>query len=343
MKGQCEGGDLTRQVTKEAIIKALKKIGVKKGDHLGVGLSFKSIGYVEGGPEAFIDALLEVVGSNGTVMMPTFTSFFDLSLVKSNSTNYCFDYTITPAITGLVPETFRKRKNAVRSKHPTNSVASIGKLANYLTENHDSNSPAYLPYSKLAKVGGKILSIGLGDRVIAIVHEAQYQAGLLKIIPFRIGVKYRDDCGDERLFIRKDKGGCTMQLCNLVSNLRKMKLVTDGCIGTANTILLPAKEYLEYTIEILNKKPTINLCSNILCLWCREIERRLNLFKNIENPKNFQKKKLLILGITLFNYYRLRRYILPKKIKTILNRIKYVLKISPIYKLILKHFILLSI
>jgi len=50
-----------------------KKIGIQKGDHLAVTLSFKSIGHVKGGPDTFIDALIEVVGSEGTIMVNTFT------------------------------------------------------------------------------------------------------------------------------------------------------------------------------------------------------------------------------------------------------------------------------
>ena len=56
-------------ITKERIINDLKRSGVKNGDHLSVALSFNSIGYVDGGPNIFIDALLETVGADGTIMM----------------------------------------------------------------------------------------------------------------------------------------------------------------------------------------------------------------------------------------------------------------------------------
>ncbi|MDH7476833.1 MAG: AAC(3) family N-acetyltransferase [Candidatus Bathyarchaeota archaeon] len=59
------------QVCKEDIKAGLKKLGLKKGDIVGVHSSLSSFGYVEGGADTIIDALLEVVGKEGTITMPT--------------------------------------------------------------------------------------------------------------------------------------------------------------------------------------------------------------------------------------------------------------------------------
>ncbi len=65
-------------ISKESIIKDLESIGVNRGDHIGLSLSFKSVGYVKGGPSAFIDALLEIIGPEGTIMVPTYTNYFPI-------------------------------------------------------------------------------------------------------------------------------------------------------------------------------------------------------------------------------------------------------------------------
>jgi aminoglycoside 3-N-acetyltransferase len=54
-----------RIISKEQLIADFRKIGLKEGDHFAVTLSLKSVGYLKGGPDEFIDALLEVVGSKG--------------------------------------------------------------------------------------------------------------------------------------------------------------------------------------------------------------------------------------------------------------------------------------
>jgi len=291
------------EVTKDHIVGDLRKIGINKGDHLAVTLSFKSIGFVKGGPSAFIDALLETVGPDGTIMMNTFTLAFPLSEIRSD---YIFDPKSTVSYTGLVPETLRKRKDSLRSQHPTNSVAAIGKLAKHLTEGHDENSSPFMPYSKLAQIGGKYLCIGIGNRLVGIRHEAQYRAGLF-VVPFLIGTKYRNKKGEIKFFFGKGVP-CIEKLPDMVPTLEKMGIIKRGKIGMASSILAYAGELIDAMAEMLKKNPTLNLCDNILCLQCRELERRMNLYERIENPKFFQKSILMRKIITLRNGFLLKRY-----------------------------------
>lgn len=305
-------------ISRDRLINDLKSLGVARGDHVGLGISFKSIGRVEGGPEAFIETLLESVGTEGTIMIPTYTKYFHLSMIQMGLVDYIFDYRSTQATTGLMSEMIRKHSASVRSKHPTNSIAAIGGYSAFLTGDHNENAHAYMPYSKLAQINGKILSIGIGDKLVGIRHEAQYLAGLLDVVPFRCGVQYRDKKGEIQLFVRKDKGGCTKMLPELGNVvLRKNGLVRDGMIGMARSILVPARETLELMTDVLKNNPTINLCDDILCLWCREVERRMDLYGKIEKPRFFQ-KNIIIYGIlALINKLRLADYRFYKLVKKV--------------------------
>lgn len=60
-------------VTKEDICRALSELKIEAGDTVLVHSSLKSMGYVEGGAETVIEALLMSVGDSGTIVMPTFT------------------------------------------------------------------------------------------------------------------------------------------------------------------------------------------------------------------------------------------------------------------------------
>jgi aminoglycoside 3-N-acetyltransferase len=291
--------------TKEQLVRDLRAIGISDGDHVGAALSFKSIGRLRCGPEGFIDALIEAVGPVGTIMMPTYTRFFPLSKVRSGEIDYVFDHQTTKATTGLIPETLRNREGSIRSRHPTNSVTAIGKAAQHLIEGHDENAPAYMPYSRLAEIDGKILCIGVGDNLIAVRHEAQYLAGLLDVVPYRRGVNYRDNAGNVRVFMRGDKGGCIKRLPDLVPALREAGLITEGRIGNARTLLMPARGGLEAMTSMLREDPTLNLCDDISCLWCRELERRLDLYDRIERPAFFQRNPLMRGVLALINHVRL--------------------------------------
>jgi len=308
------------EITKDHIINDLKKIGVEKGDYVAVTLSFKSIGCVVGGPEAFIDALLDAVGSEGTIMMNTYTLSFGIAIIPSD---YVFDGAKTVPYTGLVPRTILKRKDSIRSLHPTFSVASIGKMAKYLTDGHNETANPFLPYEKLAQIGGKYLAIGIGDRLVGIRHEAQRRAGLF-VVPLYRGVKFKSVNGKIKLFI--DVGPpCTKKLPELVPKLESIGIIKRGKIGMANSIVGSADKLMYAMSAMLKENPTLNLCDDMFCYKCRELERRLNLYERIVNPKLFQKntfiKTVLIwrnwLLLRRLNYSDLRKT--PKWIKQILR------------------------
>jgi aminoglycoside 3-N-acetyltransferase len=60
-----------RVILKEEIIQKLREVGLEKGDAVMVHTSLKRMGYVCGGAQTVIEALMEVVGKDGTIMMPT--------------------------------------------------------------------------------------------------------------------------------------------------------------------------------------------------------------------------------------------------------------------------------
>ena len=60
-----------RVILKEEIIQKLREVGLEKGDAVMVHTALKRMGYVCGGAQTVIEALMEVVGKDGTIMMPT--------------------------------------------------------------------------------------------------------------------------------------------------------------------------------------------------------------------------------------------------------------------------------
>ena len=75
----------------------LRELGVEPGDVLVVHSSFRAVGPVEGGPTALILALMDAVGPEGTLVMPSMTDRDD----------ELFDPKRTPCRhLGIVPDTF---------------------------------------------------------------------------------------------------------------------------------------------------------------------------------------------------------------------------------------------
>lgn len=180
-----------RIVIKEDILNALKKAGVRAGQVVMVHTSLKSLGFVCGGAQTVIEAILECVGDDGTIMMPT-QSWKNLDpstgvhweepeewwdIIRENWPAY--DKDITPTNTmGAVSEMFRKWPGTFRSDHPARSVAAKGKYAEFLTSGHDLSDifGENSPIGKLYTLDGYVLLLGVGYDKNTSLHLADVRA-----------------------------------------------------------------------------------------------------------------------------------------------------------------------
>jgi aminoglycoside 3-N-acetyltransferase len=166
------------KITKSDIADGFKGLGLSKGNIVLMHSSLRSFGYVEGGAETVIASILETVGDEGCVMVPTLTG----SITDTSGNPPVFDVSKTSCWTGRIPETFRTDLRAKRSLHPTHSVAAIGmKTQNNLIEGHEKGrSPCdeCSPYYKNALAGGYILLIGVDQECNTTVHCCEEIAGV---------------------------------------------------------------------------------------------------------------------------------------------------------------------
>ena len=178
-------------ITKEDIIKELKKTGLKRNDTVIVHTSLKSMGYVCGGAQAVIEALIDVIGNDGTIMMPAQSwknldpedgvhwdaDENDWQIIRDNWPAY--DKNITPTNTmGAVAEMFRQWPGCLRSDHPARSVCAYGKHAEYLTKDHDISNifGEGSPIARLYELDGKVLLLGVGYDKNTSLHLADSRA-----------------------------------------------------------------------------------------------------------------------------------------------------------------------
>lgn len=97
-------------VTKNDIVSQLRRVGVKRGDLLYVASFMAILGNRPRLLDDTIDALLETVGEQGTVIMPAFNWDYCRTLF--------FDHAETESKVGILTEAFRRRKGVLRNVAP---------------------------------------------------------------------------------------------------------------------------------------------------------------------------------------------------------------------------------
>lgn len=239
---------------------------MRGGDSVIVHSSYRSLGQVEGGPEAVIDALLATVGPRGNLMLPTFN-------YSSPLPEPCFDPALTPARTGVIAELGRKRPDARRSLHPTHSVAVIGPDASRLTEGH-LNGRAFgvgSPIDRLATQDGKVLLLGVGHTANSTIHVAEEHAGIEKVPARQPLPRVQVRLGDGSMIAHQldSSPSCSAAFEAAAWWLREADEIADIRLGACLMQLMSGRAVIRRVTEALATHPTALRCTNPRCVGCR--------------------------------------------------------------------------
>jgi len=191
-KNRLARASLPRQTCKrEKLLVELKQIGVVEGALVMVHTSINGLEILGSGSEigknpvaqaqSLLDDLLMLVGSTGTLVMPTHaknqTGELEVDSPKTKLSVY--DPRRTPCGVGLVNELFWRRQGVKRSLFPFNMVAASGPMADELLHNNLNDrvpSPhgCDSPYYRLCQKNALVVSIGARLReCITIAHVVE--------------------------------------------------------------------------------------------------------------------------------------------------------------------------
>lgn len=246
-------------VTRTEIANGLRTLGVEPGNVLVVHSSLSCFGTVKGGAAAVVDALLDVLDSEGTLVVPTF-----------NFSPGVFDPAQTPSGVGAVTEAVRTRPDAVRSLHPTHSVAAIGPLAEALTEDHEKVE-AFARGSALWKAlqaNAKILQLGVTHTTNSMIHVAEEIAGV-PYLERNWRVEVRTPGGKiVHKWIRRP--GCSRGFDVVDEALEETQAVSQTTIGCCTARLMTARAVVNAALDMLKFGPDSLLCDLPECEACAE-------------------------------------------------------------------------
>jgi aminoglycoside 3-N-acetyltransferase len=251
------------RVSKEDIRAGLVRLGLKKGDIVGVHSSLSSFGYVEGGADAVIDVLLETVGEEGTLVMPTHSN--NLAKVELTPEEVAigvswlfkilpYNPKETPCTTGTIPEAFRKCKGVLRSLHPSLSIAAVGPRAKEIVETKSGRSLD--GWRKVLEFDGDVLLMGVGLEVCTAMHLAEEQVQFPRHILERIT--------PPKWFIEKYPDGQWEwdvgpypDFAKLEEPCLKNKIMKTTKVGDATLKLVRLRELINLYVEYLRENPDL--------------------------------------------------------------------------------------
>ena len=153
-----------RKLTNSEFVDCLQKLGFTPGAMVMVHSAFSNVKrrVPDITPEILIRQMQELLGVEGTLLMPTFSFRGRQSHYVDTHTH--FDVQRTPSSVGVLTEVFRKSPGVIRSCHPTHSVAAWGRHAKDILCTHHLGSTFGVtsPFYRLREYDG--LVVGLGRR-----------------------------------------------------------------------------------------------------------------------------------------------------------------------------------
>lgn len=173
--------------TQESLTQDLATIGVNAGMTVMVHSSLGKVGWTVGGPVTVIRALLDVLGTEGTLVMPAESPQVsdpgdwndDRVHADWHETIRAhlpvFDPLTTPTTMGAIPEAFRTYPGTLRSNHPMVSVCANGPLSKEITKDHAlefCEGPG-TPFEKLYDLDAQTLLLGVGFNRCTSLHYAE--------------------------------------------------------------------------------------------------------------------------------------------------------------------------
>jgi len=175
-------------ITKSRLIADLRSLGLAEGQTVMLHTSVKRIGWVVGGPDVVLDAIVDILTPTGTLMMyvgwegDTY-HMSEWSQEKQDAyMRECpaFDPVSSHAYRkwGILTEYLRTRPGSARSNHPDGSFAAVGRFAEYITADHPLQygyGPGS-PLAKLCELGGKVLLLGSPLECVTLLHHSEHMA-----------------------------------------------------------------------------------------------------------------------------------------------------------------------
>jgi aminoglycoside 3-N-acetyltransferase len=252
-------------ITKDILKEDFLSIGLTPGSVVIVHSSLRSLGWVVGAEISVIQALMEVITEEGTIVMPAQTTYNSEPKYWQHppvpekwwpGIRYmmpAFLPAITPTLgMGRIAEAFRTFPHVKRSNHPTSSFTAWGKHASFITEGHSLDYPfgEQSPLARLYEFDASILFIGTGYSTCTAMHLSEFRA--------QYGTEYEQgsavlENGERAWKTFVDIAGDSDNFPEIGRAFEKEHTVQTGKIAQADCKLIKFQPLIDFSIDYLNQ------------------------------------------------------------------------------------------
>jgi len=184
--------------SKHTLQQQLHTLGIAAGDNIIVHASLKSMGWIAGGAQAVVEALMEAVTPNGTIVMPSqSTENSDPIYWMNPPVPEEWHESIRQSLPaydpqlsnmrgmGKIAECFHRHPATIRSSHPVHSFMAWGQHAEKWMAEHSLYDSFGMtsPLGKMLGADVKIVMIGVDYDTCTALHLAEYLAPGLTTSP----------------------------------------------------------------------------------------------------------------------------------------------------------------
>jgi aminoglycoside 3-N-acetyltransferase len=259
-------------VTGERLAEDLRRLGLRPGAIAMVHTRMSALGWVVGGSEAVVRALLEALGPGGT--LAAYASWQEHVYHASDwPAEHREAYLAAPPVFdpatgeaardhGRIPERVRTWPGARRSVHPEASVVAVGARADWLCVEHpaDDGYGPRSPFARLVEADGQVLLLGAPLETVTLLHHAEALArvGSKRTVTFRIPVavggaveerEYTDIETTHGAFPYEELGLPDDEFAVIAGEALAAGIGVRGPVGAGTSILFPARELRDFAVE----------------------------------------------------------------------------------------------
>jgi aminoglycoside 3-N-acetyltransferase len=264
-------------VTRSRLVADLRRLGLRAHGVTMVHTRMSAIGWVVGGSETVVRALLDVLGPEGTLTAYASWEEHTYRLAERTPSQRdayqeeppVFDLATSEAVRehGRIPERVRTWPGAERSAHPEASVVAVGSRARWLTDPHPDED-AYgsdSPFARLVEAGGQVLLLGAPLETITLLHHAEAIAEVprKRLVTYRVAMA-EDDRAVERTFtdIDTSAGAFPYEALGLdddpfaviARDALEAGIGVRGLVGSAESHLFPAPELTSFAVSWIEER-----------------------------------------------------------------------------------------